>query len=102
MPGKTVWTAILKALPAHWRVDDPKLDAGRDRWIATATSEESGDAQPPKAVSGTGEDALSALADLAVRLPDAPHPAGSSIDQLQHVRLLARRPGEGESPIDHP
>ncbi|MBI3745020.1 MAG: hypothetical protein HY264_00550 [Chloroflexi bacterium] len=102
MPGLAAWSAILDALPAHWRVDDPKFDPRRNRWNVTAMAEDDGDVRPPDTVSGAGKSALAALVDLASRLPAVPHPAGSSTDELEHVRQQVLGIGRGDSPAGQP
>ena len=79
---EAAWEAVHDALPARWQVARPSYDPARHAWSVSAIAPHPGRGKKPTTVTGTGDDATSALRDLDDRLRGVPHPNGSRMDEL--------------------
>ena len=59
---------VLALLPDRWALGPTSYDPGTGRWTYTARGPHSEHGKTPVTITGTGEDELAAMADLAVRL----------------------------------
>jgi hypothetical protein len=65
---------VLGKLPNGWRVSPGNWDPGVRRWIVEARGPHPGRGRKPEVMTGTGEDELAAMADLAIRLDERRRP----------------------------
>ena len=59
---------VLALLPDRWAVGPTSYDPGVGRWSYTARGPHPGRDKVPETVTGTGDDVLAAMTDLAIRL----------------------------------
>ena len=59
---------VLALLPDRWALGPTSYDSGTGRWSYTARGPHRGPGKAPETITGTGEDELDAMADLAARL----------------------------------
>ena len=61
---------VLELLPDRWHVGPTSYDPGIRRWTYTARGPHPGRGKAPETITGTGEDELAAMTDLAIRLDE--------------------------------
>ncbi len=61
---------VLELLPEWWAVGPTSYDPGIGRWSYTARGPHPGRGKMPETITGTGEDELAAMTDLAIRLDE--------------------------------
>ena len=61
---------VLNRLPEWWAVGPTSYDPGIGRWSYTARGPHPGRGKYPETITGTGEDELAAMTDLAIRLDE--------------------------------
>jgi hypothetical protein len=61
---------VVALLPDRWALGPTSYDPASGRWTYTARGPHSGGGKAPETVTGTGEDELAAMADLAIRLDE--------------------------------
>ena len=61
---------VLSRLPNGWRVGPATYDPGTRRWIVTARGRHPGRGRQPETITGTGEEELAAMTDLAILLDE--------------------------------
>jgi hypothetical protein len=61
---------VLALLPNRWAVGPTSYDPGTGRWSYTARGPHPGRGKAPERITGTGEDELAAMTDLAIRLAE--------------------------------
>ena len=61
---------VLNLLPEWWAVGPTSYDPGTGRWTYTARGPHPGRGKHPETITGTGEEELAAMTDLAIRLDE--------------------------------
>ena len=61
---------VLALLPEWWAVGPTSYDPGIRRWSYTARGPHPGRGKHPETITGTEEDELAAMTDLAIRLDE--------------------------------
>ena len=61
---------VLELLPYRWALGPTSYDPGIGRWSYTARRPHPGRGKMPETITGTGEDELAAMIDLAIRLDE--------------------------------
>lgn len=65
---------VLARLPEGWRVGPMSYDPGTRRWSVTARGPHPGRGKAAETVTGSGEDEIAAMTDLAVLLDERRRP----------------------------
>ena len=61
---------VLELLPYRWALGPTSYDPGIGGWSYTARGPQPGRGKMPETITGTGEDELAAMIDLAIRLDE--------------------------------
>ncbi len=61
---------VLQLLPGRWALGPTSYDPGIGRWSYTARGPHPGRGKFTETITGTGDDELAAMADLAIRLDE--------------------------------
>ena len=87
---------VLELLPERWAVGPTSYDPGTGRWTWTARGPHPGRDKHPETITGTGEDELAAMVDLAIRL-DERRRAGKLADIDRRGRAAFLKGAEAKS-----
>jgi hypothetical protein len=86
---EAAWNALYDSLPPRWHVGRPAYDPERGAWAVTAWGPPRGRAKAPQGVTGIGNDASAALADLDARLRCLPGSHNARKEELRRTVMLA-------------